>query len=203
MNKLKTVIKKLNGNVLGIGLSEDLTALIEKNDNITECNLLNSYTKGKFKKSLFNKTIKIKKIRKVFKKKKIDYIICNYDEISNYLNTFVKDSIYINKGKLYFYCNIDVDLLKLKYGRYNVEINLIDKKIIEIDTSSAKNNFFKDFFLFLTFAVHRRPMHFQWRAAPPTACNFVTLRLWGQSDIRRGIGGAVKLHGLQWGNSTA
>ena len=48
MNKLKTVIKKLNGNVLGIGLSEDLTALIEKNDNITECNLLNSYTKGKF-----------------------------------------------------------------------------------------------------------------------------------------------------------
>ena len=57
MNKLKTVIKKLNGNVLGIGLSEDLTALIEKNDNITECNLLNSYTKGKFKKSFFNKTI--------------------------------------------------------------------------------------------------------------------------------------------------
>ena len=144
MNKLKTVIKKLNGNVLGIGLSEDLTALIEKNSNITECNLLNSYTKGKFKKSFFNKTIKIKKIRKVFKKKKIDYIICNYDEISNYLNTFVKDSIYINKGKLYFYGNIDADLLKLKYGRYNVEINLIDKKIIEIDTSSAKNNFFKD-----------------------------------------------------------
>lgn len=152
MNKLKTVIKKLNGNVLGIGLSEDLTALIEKNSNITECNLLNSYTKGKFKKSLFNKTIKIKKIRKVFKKKKIDYIICNYDEISNYLNTFVKDSIYINKGKLYFYGNIDVDLLKLKYGRYNVEINLIDKKIIEIDTSSAKNNFFKDnYYRFIDF----------------------------------------------------
>ena len=102
------------------------------------------YNKDNKKKSFFNKTIKIKKIRKVFKKKKIDYIICNYDEISNYLNTFVKDSIYINKGKLYFYGNIDVDLLKLKYGRYNVEINLIDKKIIEIDTSSAKNNFFKD-----------------------------------------------------------
>ena len=55
----------------------------------------------------------------------------------------------------------------------------------------------------MTYAVHRRPMHFQWRAAPPTSLHFVTLRLWGQSDIRRGIGGAVKLHGLQWGNSTA
>ena len=144
MNKLKTIVKKLSGNVLGIGLSEDLTTLIENNNNIIECNLLNSYVKGKFKKSFFKKTIKIKKIRKVFKKKKIDYIVCNYDEISNYLNTFVKDSIYINKGKIYFYGNIDIDLLKLKYGRYDVKINLVDKKIIEIDTSLAKNNFFKD-----------------------------------------------------------
>ena len=129
---------------MGIGLSEDLTTLIENNNNIIECNLLNSYVKGKFKKSFFKKTIRIKKIRKVFKKKKIDYIVCNYDEISNYLNTFVKDSIYINKGKIYFYGNIDIDLLKLKYGRYDVKINLVDKKIIEIDTSLAKNNFFKD-----------------------------------------------------------
>ena len=144
MNKLKTIVKKLSGNVLGIGLSEDLTTLIENNNNIIECNLLNSYVKGKFKKSFFKKTIRIKKIRKVFKKKKIDYIVCNYDEISNYLNTFVKDSIYINKGKIYFYFIIDIDLLKLKYGRYDVKINLVDKKIIEIDTSLAKNNFFKD-----------------------------------------------------------
>ena len=64
-------------------------------------------------------------------------------------------------------------------------------------------NFIKDFFLSLTFPDDRRPIHFQWRAAPPTSLHFVTLRLWGQSDIRRGIGGAVKLHGLQWGNSTA
>lgn len=152
MNKLKTIVKKLSGNVLGIGLSEDLTTLIENNNNIIECNLLNSYVKGKFKKSFFKKTIRIKKIRKVFKKKKIDYIVCNYDEISNYLNTFVKDSIYINKGKIYFYGNIDIDLLKLKYGRYDVKINLVDKKIIEIDTSLAKNNFFKDnYYRFIDF----------------------------------------------------
>ena len=107
MNKLKNIIKNLSGNVLGIGLDEDFTNLIEKNDKIIECNLLNSYTKGKFKKSFFKKTIRIKKIRKVFKKKRVDYIICNYDEIKDYLNTFVKDSIYFNKGKLHFYGDID------------------------------------------------------------------------------------------------
>ena len=155
MIKLKKIIKDLNGNVLGIGLDEKLTNLIEKNDKIIECNLLNSYIKGKFKRSFFKKTIKIKKLRKVFKKKKVNYIICNYDEIFKYLNTFVKDSIYINKNKLYFYGNIDINLLKLKYGRYNTKINIIDKKIIEIDNSLAKNNFFKDnYYRFIDFKNH-------------------------------------------------
>ena len=155
MNKLKNIIKNLSGNVLGIGLDEDFTNLIEKNDKIIECNLLNSYTKGKFKKSFFKKTIRIKKIRKVFKKKRVDYIICNYDEIKDYLNTFVKDSIYINKGKLYFYGDIDFELLKLKYSRYNTKINLIDKKTIEIDNSLAKNSFLKDnYYRFIDFKNH-------------------------------------------------
>ena len=155
MNKLKNIIKNLEGNVLGIGLNENLISAIEKNNRIIECNLLNSCAKGKFKKSFFNKTIKIKKIRKIFKKKKVDYIICNYDEINNYFNTFIKDSIYINKNKLYFYGNIDVNLLKLKYGRYNTKINLIDKNIIEIDNSLAKNNFLKDnYYRFIDYKNH-------------------------------------------------
>lgn len=152
MVKIKKIIKTLSGNVLGIGLDEELTDLIEKNDAITECNLLNSHTKGKFKKTFFKKTIKIKKIRKIFKKKRVDYIICNYGEISNYFNTFVKDSIYINKNKIYFYGKIDLELLKSKYGRYDVKFNLIDKNILEIDTSLAKNNFIKDnYYRFIDF----------------------------------------------------
>ena len=71
MNKLKNIIKNLSGNELGIGLEENLTSLIEKNDKIIECNLLNSYTKGKFKKNFFNKTIRIKKIRKIYLSQKI------------------------------------------------------------------------------------------------------------------------------------
>lgn len=144
MKELKKIIKNLGGNVLGIGLSEDLIKEIENNDKIINCNLLNPYIKRKKKFSLFNKTIKIKKIRKIFKKKKIDYIICNYDEINNYFNTFVKDSVYINKKKIYYFGNVDIDLLKYKYGRYDTNIIIKNKNLIEIDNSKAKNNFLKD-----------------------------------------------------------
>ncbi len=144
MKELKKIIKNLDDNVLGIGLSEDLIKEIENNDKIINCNLLNPYIKGKKKFSLFNKTIKIKKIRKIFKKKKIDYIICNYDEINNYFNTFVKDSVYINKKKIYYFGNVDIDLLKYKYGRYDTNIIIKNKNLVEIDNSKAKNNFLKD-----------------------------------------------------------
>lgn len=146
-NDLNKIIKQIDGNVLGIGLDEKLSDTIEKNNKIIECNLLNSYVKGKFKGSLFQKTIKIKKLRKVFKKKKVDYIICDYDQISKYLNTFVKDSIYINKNKLYFFGNVDIDLINYKYQRYDTNINIKkykNKSIVEIDNSKAKNNFLKD-----------------------------------------------------------
>ena len=143
---MKKIIKNLDGKVLGIGLNEELVKQIEKNDKIVECNLLNSYSKGKNKFSLFNKTIKIKKIRKVFKKKKIDYVICNYDEINQYFNTFIKDSIYISKIKIYYFGNIDIELLKNRYGRYNTNIVIKNKNLVEINCSNAKNNFFKDYY---------------------------------------------------------
>lgn len=144
MKELKKIIKNLDGNVLGIGLFEDLIKEIENNDKIINCDLLNPYIKRKKKFSLFNKTIKIKKIRKIFKKKKIDYIICNYDEINNYFNTFVKDSVYINKKKIYYFGNVDIDLVKYKYGRYDTNIIIKNKNLVEIDNSKAKNNFLKD-----------------------------------------------------------
>ena len=146
MKELIKVIKNLDGKVLGIGLNETLTKEIEENDKIIECNLLNSYVKGKNKFSLFSKTINIKKIRRKFKKKNIDYIICNYDEICKYFNTFIKDSIYINNKTIYYFGNIDLELLKYRYGRYKTNINIKNRSLIEIDTSNAKNNFFKDFY---------------------------------------------------------
>lgn len=146
--KLKEIINKLNNNVLVIDLDEDLLNLLEKNKNIVECvNLSSKGGKKKFSLSK-SKTIKIQKIRKYFKKKKIDYIICNYDSIDKYLNTFVKDSVYLNNNKLYLFGNIDIDLIEKRYKRYNTKIEVYSFKntyIVEIDNTNSKNNFIKDF----------------------------------------------------------
>lgn len=145
MNELNKIINQFNGNVLGIGLNEKLIKQLDKNKKIVECNLLDNVTKGKgFGKS---KVIKIKKIKKHFKKKSINFILCNYESISKYLNSFVKNSIYLNDFKIYFYGNYDLEKLIKRYKRYNTKIDVIKEKdfyILEIDCSNAKNNFFKE-----------------------------------------------------------
>ena len=146
MNKeLKSIINKLNGNVLGIGLDDDLISVIEKNEKITECNLLDSIVKSRFGKG-HGKSIRIKKIRTTFKRKKVDYIICNYETISKYLDTFVKDSVYINKRKVYYFGDIDIELLKIRYSRYNSLVKVKNKNLIEIDNYNAKTNFLKSIY---------------------------------------------------------
>ena len=93
------------------------------------------------------KKISIKKLRKIYKKKNVDYIICNFEHITNFLNSFVKDSIYINKTKLYFYGNVDKDLILKKYQRYDTKIDIKEYKdtcIIEIDNTNSKNNKIKE-----------------------------------------------------------
>ena len=152
--KIYDIAKVVSGNVLGIGVDGEISEILDGNERVTECNLLNSYlsqSKEENKKQKIKK-IRVKKIRKVFKKKKVNFIICNITEIKKYLKTFVKDSIYINKEILYIY-NIEDEELKKelikKYKRYNTSIEEIkDKKttILKIDNSKAKTNIFKDNF---------------------------------------------------------
>lgn len=147
MKELNRIINQFNGNVLGIGLDSKLIKQLNKNNKIVECNLLDNVSKGCGYGS--SKTIKIKKIRKHFKKKSVDFILCNYEVISKYLNSFVKNSIYLNDFKIYYYGNYDLDRLVRRYSRYNTKINVIKEKdfyILEIDCSNAKNNFLKEKF---------------------------------------------------------
>lgn len=157
MKTIYDITKVTSGNVLGIGVDKTISEILEKNDRVLNCNLLNSYVKednientNKKKKRKKLKTIKVKKIRKIFKKKKVDFIICNIDEIKKYLRTFIKDSVYINKDMLYIYNIKDEDLkeeLIKKYNRYNVKIEELkdeDTTILKIDNKESKNNFIKD-----------------------------------------------------------
>ena len=139
---MKEEIRKLKGNLLLISNDEKLMNLIEKNKNITESYVLSNISSSKKGKLKFkNKKIQINKIRKYFKKKSIDNIIVDYNLIKKYISCFVKNSIFLNKGNLYFY-NLDEDI-DYKYKRYNVEIEK-NKNFMKIDNTKSKNNFIKD-----------------------------------------------------------
>jgi len=143
-------IKHLKGRVIVIDVEDYLIDAIDKNDAITECFELNSLsTKDKWHLSLFSKRLSSKKMKKKFKKKKIDAIILNNKALKPMLITFIRDSIYISKGYVYIYGDekeIPTELLIDRYNRYNTKVEKIDENgyILKIDSSKAKNNWFKD-----------------------------------------------------------
>ena len=155
-NKLESIIKSCKGNVLAVCLDDDLMVKLNKNNNIGLVSIESSKSiptkvgvKTKKKKLNGTKNIGIKKLRKYFNKKSVDVLFCNMNEMNEYYKYFIRDSIYLCIGTVYLYFNndIDKDFLIKKYERYNVTIETTEYKngcILKIDTSLAKNNYFKD-----------------------------------------------------------
>jgi CRISPR/Cas system CMR subunit Cmr4 (Cas7 group RAMP superfamily) len=143
-------IKHLEGRIITIDAEDYLLTAIDKNDAIKECIELDSVSKDdKWRLTLFSKRISSKKMRKKFKKKKIDTIILNNKAMKPMLNTFIRDSIYMTKKTVYIYGSekeSPSEVLIHRYQRYNTKIEKIneDGYILKIDTSKAKNNWFKD-----------------------------------------------------------
>lgn len=148
-------LKKISGSVLGIGLSEKEQNILEKNKKVLECYLLNSNSTNKTNSKGYSKTINIRKIGKLFRKKSFDYIIGNFDELKPYLRSFIKNSIYLNKGKTYFYNINDFELEELnnRYVRYGSIVE-IKKNSVIIDNSSAKTNIFKNIFYYFCDLIY-------------------------------------------------
>ena len=159
--KLINEFKNLAGSVLGIGyINDKYLKELNKNDAIS-VDLLTSNLASATKKSLVAKEIRkdkkkgksvyIKKIKKVFKRHKPDYIICNVDDVNNYLKSFIKDSLYITKDKLFIFSEenkVDLDELFNKYKRYNKSIEKKDKYLI-IDNTNYKNNILKNIWYYI------------------------------------------------------
>ena len=145
-------IRQMYGSLIAFGLTDEkLKHEIEKNDAINTCYLLDSTSNfNKKKLKIFNrgKTINIKKIKKVFKKKRIDNIIANYQTIKPFLKTFVRDSVYINKNKLYIYgTKEDYEDIIQRYKRYTDKIEIKKEKdyfVIIIDNTNTSNKKIKD-----------------------------------------------------------
>ncbi len=137
MKQLSDYIKKIDGSVLGIGLKEKYIDLIEKNNKITKCDLLNSSVKTKNdtgKKEKLKK-INIKKLKKEFKNG-FNYIICDYESIEKYTNSFVDNSISISDYVVFF--NYEEKIIK-KYNRYGLDIKKNNGYIV-IDCRSSSGN---------------------------------------------------------------
>lgn len=157
--KLEEIIKKIDGNVLVIGLENNLLDKFDKNNKVNLYSISSNKDKkifGKTKKKITNrgKTINIKKLRKYVNKKSTKYIICNMNEMFDFYKYFIKDSIYLNNNIIYIYATLEIDkeFIINKYKRYNVEIISIDYKngyIITIDNTKGKNNFIKDKLYFI------------------------------------------------------
>ena len=148
-------LKKLKGTVLGIGLSEKEQKILEKNKDVVECYLMDSNKKGNSKGKGKVKTINIRKIRRKFRDKSFDYIIANFEELKPYLRSFVKNSIYLNRGKLYYYNIKDFELEELenRYIRYNSKVE-IKKGLVIIDNTNSKTNIFKNIFYYFCDLVY-------------------------------------------------
>jgi len=145
---MEEILKNIEGNLLLISNDEKLMNIVSTNKNITESYVLsNSGSKGK-KLSFKNKKIHIKKLKKYFNKKKVDNLVVDYNLIKNYLYSFIKSSVYINNKNLYFYNVENKENLIKQYQRYGA--NIENKKVLKIDNSNTKSNFFKDnYFIFI------------------------------------------------------
>jgi len=157
--KLEELIKKIQGNVLVIGLDDNLLDKFEKNNKVNLYSIYSSksdgiFSKTKKKKTNKGKVINIKKLRKYINKKSVDYIICNIEELKEYYKYIIRDTIYLNNNIIYIYSSneTDKDFFIKKYKRYNVEITCVEYKngyIITIDNKNGKNNYFKDKLYFI------------------------------------------------------
>ena len=152
---MNSELKKISGSVLGIGLSEKEQNILDKNDKVVECYLLSSNNTSDGGSKGYNKTIDIRKIKKLFRKKSFDYIVGNFEELRPYLRSFIKNSIYLNKNKIYYYNiqDFDAEELENRYTRYGSSVEK-KKNIMIIDNSNAKTNIIKNIFYYLCDLIY-------------------------------------------------
>ena len=156
MKKIKELLKNVHGDVLAIGLSEEEESFLSNNSNITDIATLhnnkNLLKEAKTKIKSKEKNISIKKLRKKFKKNRIDFTICNIDDVSSYLKYIVKDMVFFTKDSIYLYFEKEEALKEKLYEmfhRYQVEIKEEEKEnktYFLIKVNDKKKNKMKDRF---------------------------------------------------------
>lgn len=162
MKRLYDELKDIKGNVLCICVSDNkiMKLLNKSNDvNLFEFNRNEKrklFSKRKKVKLNNEKKVNIKKFRKIFKKKKIDYIIIDVNNIYDYFKYMASNSIYVCKKKIYLYGKSDfisADSVSKKFKRYNANVESIqidDEYLVVANVKNSKYSRFKEiFYLFI------------------------------------------------------
>lgn len=167
--ELVNEIKKMDGTFLGIGLDEKLINII--NDMpFSKITFLESKDEGKklkrksekqnYFKSFFTfdkqETVNLKKMKKSFKKKSIDNILCNYKYVKKYLKNFVPDSVSLTSKKILIYGDGNIDDILYRFKRLTKNVKVIEKNkqfLIVVDTKDIKNNKLRDLYYYILDSV--------------------------------------------------
>lgn len=165
MNYKEALIKQLKmvkGEVVCIGLEDEkLLKILTTNEQIKDIYMLTSLEakpKGFFK----HQTTKISpiKMRKKFKKKRINCCLINIEHVATKMNSFVGNSIYITNQKLIFFGPkkvYDLDKLVKRYQHYEVKVEAFSFDqyfIYVIDVSQASPQVCKTYLYRLNYMIH-------------------------------------------------
>ena len=152
-NDLKKLCKEVEGRIVTLGLEEKYVKFLEKNKQITTLDAFDIVSKKKKIKGKF-KNISINKIRKYFKKKKIDAIFYQTDQMENHLFHLPKEIIYIGKKDLYLIGKKESILKTIpkfeRYTPYKEKKEYKDKILVHFTLDCVTSNKIKDFLYFIT-----------------------------------------------------
>lgn len=146
--QLIEIIKQIQGKLIVIGsIDESVKDAIEQCPNINQVDLLIDNSKLKPDKFKFQnkKTIYIKKLKKHYGKKRVDYIIANYDDVKYKFSNFVVNSTFITKKEVYIFSTLkqlNIEQLAKQFNYFNAETSLVktDNHLIRVNTIETNNS---------------------------------------------------------------
>ncbi|MGE5455596.1 MAG: hypothetical protein ACM3O4_00610 [Ignavibacteriales bacterium] len=151
--ELVNITKKIKGSLVCFDVNNN--NIIEAIRNNKKINDYYEFTFGgrvapKMKSSISRKKYNIKKIRKYFKKKSVNYFIGDIRNLKKYFNSFIKNSINLNNDTIYLYgknSDYEIDELRYRYERYGIKVKVkTDEEhfLLEINVKDAKAKILKN-----------------------------------------------------------
>ncbi len=147
MENLISIVKQFTGNVVCLGVQDGrILKNLEQNKQVNVYTIERSRGKSIFSrkkkahvKESKSKKVNMKKLRKTFKNKSVDYI-----------KYFIYDSVVINKKKLYLYGEskyIDPKVLSKRFKRYHAKVTIIESSstqfLLVVDNAESRGNWFQ------------------------------------------------------------